>query len=134
MCVLMINIIKKKQNTSTNIQINYLINNVSSSISQNKTPSLRNSEITKLQDFRFFLFSIIVYDPIWCKISINANIEKTHIFYKIKYDFKSNSRSHKMTFLFKNSLFIQYIKLFDKSGIFLVINQHPEETRKEGVL
>ena len=32
---------------------------------------------------------------------MNANIEKTQIIHKIKYDLKGHSRSHKITFLFK---------------------------------
>ena len=35
------------------------------------------------------------------KISMNANIVKTQIFHKIKFELKGHSRSQTMTFLFK---------------------------------
>ena len=40
---------------------------------------------------------------------MNVNIEKTQIFHQMKYDLKGHSRSHKMTFLFKDTLFLGYI-------------------------
>jgi hypothetical protein len=67
-----------------------------------------------LWDFSFFLSSTFVYEPILLKISMNANIVKTEIFHRIKYDLKGHSRSQTMTFLFKNnfifSLFYSLIK------------------------
>ena len=47
------------------------------------------------------------------QISMNANIEKTQFFYEMKNDLKVYLRLHKMTFLFKNSLFF-YIFFSDK--------------------
>ena len=54
------------------------------------TPGLRDSGTTGLRDFSFFLHSIFIYEPILIKISMNANIMKTQIFYKIKYDLKGH--------------------------------------------
>ena len=52
---------------------------------------------------------------------MNANVDKTQFFHEIKYDFKGNSRSHKMTFYLKNYLLfvifsfeIHRIKTFDE--------------------
>ena len=39
---------------------------------------------------------------------MNAYIEKTQIFHKIKYDLNGHSMSHKMTFIFKNQRFLSY--------------------------
>jgi hypothetical protein len=72
-----------------------LFKNVSSSISHKKTPWLR--------DFSFFLSSIFVYEPILKKkLSMDANIIKTQIFHKIKYDLIGHWRSQKVFFVFKN--------------------------------
>ena len=42
------------------------------------------------RDFSFFLSSTFVYEPILIKISMKANIVKTHIFHKMKYDLKGH--------------------------------------------
>ena len=52
------------------------------------TKKLRDSGTPGLRDFSFFLSSAFVYEPILLKISMNANIVKTQIFHKIKYDLK----------------------------------------------
>ena len=52
------------------------------------TKRLRDSVTPGLMDFSFFLSSTFVYEPIWLKISMNANIVKMHIFHKFKYDLK----------------------------------------------
>ena len=71
--------------------------------------SLKNSGIPGLWDFIFFLSSTFVYEPILFKISMNADIVKTHFFYKIKYD-------HSITFLFKNSLIILFMLLIKETN------------------
>ena len=40
---------------------------------------------------------------------MNANIIKTQIFHKIKYDLKGHGRSQKVLFVFKNQLFRKYL-------------------------
>ena len=45
---------------------------------------------------------------------MNANIVKTQLFYKIKYDLKGHSRSQTTTLLFKNSLFLLCYWLIEK--------------------
>ena len=77
------------------------------------TPGFRDSEIPWFRDFSFFLSSTFVYELILLKISMNANIVKTHPFYKIKYDLKGHSRSQTTTILFKNSLFLLFVLLID---------------------
>ena len=68
----------------------YFIKNVSSSTSHKKTLKLPNCETLKLRNFSFFLSSTFIYEPILIKICMNANIMKTHTFYKMKYDFQSH--------------------------------------------
>ena len=52
------------------------------------TKKLQDSVTPGLRDFSFFLSSTFVYEPILLNISMNANIVKTQIFNKIKYDLK----------------------------------------------
>ena len=68
--------------------------------------TLKNSGTPWFRDFSFILSSTFVYEPIMLKISMNANIVKTQIFYKFKYDLKGHSRLQTMTFLFKKSTFV----------------------------
>ena len=63
--------------------------------------------------YSFFLSRTFIYEPILIKKkSMNANIVKRQIFHKMKYDSKGHSRSQKMTFSYKNSLFLIYFILF----------------------
>ena len=61
------------------------------------TPGLWESGTPLLRDFRFFLSSTYVYKPILINISMNANIIKTHILHKMKYDLKG-IKGHKRSF------------------------------------
>ena len=70
-----------------------LIKNVSSSTSHKK-----NSVTEKLRNFSFFL-STIIFEPILIQISMNANIKKTHILYKMKYDLKGQIRPFMFIYL-----------------------------------
>ena len=63
-----------------------------------ETVKLWNCETVKLQNFSFFLSWI--YEPILIKISMNANIKKTHIFYEMKYDLKGHKRSNKAFYVY----------------------------------
>ena len=39
---------------------------------------------------------------------MNADIEKTHIFHKMEYDFKGHQRTQLVIFVFRNQLFVIY--------------------------
>ena len=62
-----------------------------------------------LGDYRILAFFFLACIR---NISRIANIEKTQIFHKIKYDLKGHSRSHKMTFLFKIHFFDIFLFVF----------------------
>ena len=66
------------------------IKNISSSTSHKKTLKLANWQTLKLQNFSFFLSSTFIYELILIKKIMNANIMKTHIFYKMKYDLQGH--------------------------------------------
>ena len=60
-------------------------------ISSSTSHKLENSETLKLRDFSFFLSSTFIYEPILIKLYINANLMKTHVFYKMRCDHKRSS-------------------------------------------
>ena len=62
------------------------------------TKKSMKSMIPGLRDFSFFLSITFVYELFLIKIT-KANIEKTQLFHKMKYDLKVQARSHK-AFLF----------------------------------
>ena len=47
---------------------------------------------------------------------MNANLVKTQLFYKIKYDLKGHSRLKTTTLLFKNSLFLLFVLLIEETN------------------
>jgi hypothetical protein len=75
------------------------------------TKKLQDSVTPEFRDYGILAF--FVYDPILLKLSMNANIVKMQIFYKIKYDLRGHSRSQIMTFLNKNSPFLLFKLLID---------------------
>ena len=62
-----------------------------------KTTFLFKKKISSI----YFVF----YEPILFKISVNANIVKTQVFYKMKYDLKGHSRSQRRPFYLKIHFF-----------------------------
>ena len=52
------------------------------------TSHKKNCETLKLTNFRFFLSCTFKYKLISNKLSMNANIKKTQVCHKIKYDLK----------------------------------------------
>ena len=76
-----------------------------------------------LRDFSFFLSSIFVYEPILIKISMNANIMKTQIFHKIKYDLKCHSRSQEVFSVFNNKLFLRLCSAIEGVTLFIIIRE-----------
>ena len=56
---------------------------------------------------------------------MNANIVKMQIFHKIKYDLRGHSMSQMMTFLIKNSPFLLFMLLIEKTNA----AEHYERTK-----
>ena len=66
---------------------NIFFKNINSSTShKKKTPSLRLS----LRESKKILLSTFIYEPILIENCMNANIMKTQIFHKFKYDLKGH--------------------------------------------
>ena len=53
---------------------------------------------------------------------MHDNIIKTQIFHNVKFDLKCHLRSHKVTFMFKNQIFLEYVFCL-KSDLFKTFSE-----------